>query len=83
MITDSSIFEDPNYTDEEVFNAAVDSLNAVYGITTRFNLHPYMHFKLKNKNPGSILPMHLQRDKVTEEIPNYPVPDWRGTHSWI
>jgi hypothetical protein len=47
---------DPNYTDEAVFDAAVDSINNVYGITTRFNLHPYMHFKLKNKNPGSIDP---------------------------
>ncbi|UOY05373.1 RagB/SusD family nutrient uptake outer membrane protein [Muricauda sp. SCSIO 64092] len=47
---------DPNFTDQDAFNAAVDSLNAVYGITTRFNLHPYMHFKMKNKNPGSIDP---------------------------
>jgi hypothetical protein len=47
---------DPNFTDEAVFDAAVDSINAVYGISTRFNLHPYMHFKLKNKNPGSIDP---------------------------
>lgn len=47
---------DPNFTDEAVFNFKVDSLNAAYGITTRFNLHPYMHFKLKNKNPGSIDP---------------------------
>lgn len=47
---------DPNFTDEDEFNAAVDSLNAVYGITTRFNLHPYMHFKMKNANPGSIDP---------------------------
>lgn len=47
---------DPNYPDEDIFNATVDSLNAVYGITTRFNLHPYMHFKLKNKNPGTIDP---------------------------
>ncbi len=47
---------DPNFTDEALFDAAVDSLNAVYGITTRFNLHPYMHFKMKNANPGSIDP---------------------------
>ena len=50
---------DPNFTDQDAFNAAVDSLNAVYGITTRFNLHPYMHFKMKNKNPGSIDPDDL------------------------
>ncbi len=47
---------DPNFTDEERFDFVVDSINEVYGITTRFNLHPYMHFKLKNKNPGSIDP---------------------------
>ncbi|MBT8280754.1 MAG: RagB/SusD family nutrient uptake outer membrane protein, partial [Muriicola sp.] len=47
---------DPNYTDEAVFDARVAEINAEYGITTRFNLHPYMHFKLKNKNPGSIDP---------------------------
>lgn len=47
---------DPNYTDEAIFDTTVDSLNSVYGITTRFNLHPYMHFKFKNKNPGSIDP---------------------------
>lgn len=47
---------DPNYTDEDEFNRVRDSINAVYGITRAFNLHPYMHFKLKNKNPGSIDP---------------------------
>ncbi|MEZ2414790.1 RagB/SusD family nutrient uptake outer membrane protein [Muriicola sp. E247] len=47
---------DPNYTDEAVFDARVEELYATYGLTSRFNLHPYMHFKLKNKNPGSIDP---------------------------
>jgi len=47
---------DPNYTDEDEFNARRAEINATYGITTRFNQHPYMHFKLKNKNPGSIDP---------------------------
>lgn len=47
---------DPNYTDEAVFDARVAEINNEYGITTAFNLHPYMHFKLKNKNPGSIDP---------------------------
>ncbi|MFV1448131.1 MULTISPECIES: RagB/SusD family nutrient uptake outer membrane protein [Maribacter] len=47
---------DPNYTDEEVFEATVDSLKSLYGLTSAFNLHPYMHFKLKNANPGSIDP---------------------------
>lgn len=47
---------DPNYTDEATFDARVAEINNEYGITTAFNLHPYMHFKLKNKNPGSIDP---------------------------
>ena len=47
---------DPNYTDQDAFNARRAEINATYGITNRFNQHPYMHFKLKNKNPGSIDP---------------------------
>lgn len=47
---------DPNYADEAEFNARRAEINAEYGITTRFNQHPYMHFKLKNANPGSIDP---------------------------
>ncbi|CAL2103616.1 SusD/RagB family lipoprotein precursor [Tenacibaculum sp. 190130A14a] len=47
---------DPNYTSLAAFNARRAEINATYGITTRFNQHPYMHFKLKNKNPGSIDP---------------------------
>ena len=47
---------DPNFTDQDAFNARVAEINNIYGITTRFNQHPYMHFKLKNKNPGSIDP---------------------------
>jgi hypothetical protein len=47
---------DPNYTDEAAFNARRAEINNTYGITNSFNQHPYMHFKLKNKNPGSIDP---------------------------
>ncbi len=47
---------DPNYTDEATFNARVAEVKSEYGLTNAFNLHPYMHFKLKNKNPGSIDP---------------------------
>lgn len=47
---------DPNFTDEDEFNARRAEINATYGITNRFNQHPYMHFKLKNKNPGTIDP---------------------------
>lgn len=47
---------DPNYTTEAAFDARRAQINAEYGISNRFNQHPYMHFKLKNKNPGSIDP---------------------------
>ncbi len=47
---------DPNYTDQDAFNDRRAEINATFGITTRFNTHPYMHFKFKNKNPGSIDP---------------------------
>lgn len=47
---------DPNYTDEAVFDARVDEIKSTYGITSRHNLHPYMHVKMLQKNPGSIDP---------------------------
>ncbi len=48
---------DPNYTNDlEGFNERRAEINATYGITNSFNQHPYMHFKLKNANPGSIDP---------------------------
>lgn len=47
---------DPNYTDETRFNFVADSIRSVYGSTAGHNTHPYMHFKMKNKNPGSIDP---------------------------
>ncbi|AKA34362.1 RagB/SusD family nutrient uptake outer membrane protein [Flagellimonas lutaonensis] len=46
----------PLYTTEEEFNAAIDSIKSVYGLVSGHNTHPYMHFKLKQKNPGSIDP---------------------------
>jgi hypothetical protein len=47
---------DPNYDSQEAFDARRAEINAEYGITNAFNQHPYMHFKLKNANPGSIDP---------------------------
>lgn len=48
---------DPNYANDlDGYNERRAEINATYGITNRFNQHPYMHFKLKNKNPGSIDP---------------------------
>lgn len=46
----------PKYTTEEEFNNAIDSIKSVYGLASGHNTHPYMHFKLKQKNPGSIDP---------------------------
>ena len=47
---------DPNYDSQEAFDARRTEINAEYGINNAFNQHPYMHFKLKNANPGSIDP---------------------------
>lgn len=47
---------DPNYTDEAVFDARVTEIKDEYGITAGHNLHPYMHVKMLQKNPGSIDP---------------------------
>jgi hypothetical protein len=47
---------DPNYTDEDRFNFVADSIRNVYGTTSGHNTHPYMHFKMKQKNPGTIDP---------------------------
>ena len=46
----------PLYTTEEEFDAAIDSIKGVYGLVSGHNTHPYMHFKLKQSNPGSIDP---------------------------
>lgn len=46
----------PLYPTEEAFLAAADSLQSVYGWTDGHNIHPYMHVKFKQKNPGSIDP---------------------------
>ena len=46
----------PLYPTEEAFDAAIDSIKAVYGLVAGHNVHPYMHFKLKQANPGTIDP---------------------------
>jgi hypothetical protein len=46
----------PLYTTEAEFDAAFDALQAKYGFTSAHNTHPYMHFKLLQKNPGTIDP---------------------------
>tara|TARA_R110002050_G_scaffold173056_2_gene305191 strand:+ start:2456 stop:4090 length:1635 start_codon:yes stop_codon:yes gene_type:complete len=47
---------DPNYTDRDVYDARIAEIKSEYGLVSGHNLHPYMHFKLKQKNPGSIDP---------------------------
>ena len=47
---------DPNYTDQARFDFVADSIRAAYGTTSSFNLHPYMHYKMKNASPATIDP---------------------------
>ncbi|MGY5848336.1 RagB/SusD family nutrient uptake outer membrane protein [Salegentibacter sp. HM20] len=47
---------DPNYTDRAVWDATVTEIKDAYGLTSGHNLHPYMHFKLRQQNPGTIDP---------------------------
>jgi hypothetical protein len=54
---DTGLPRDPNYDDDlDAYNDRIEEINSTYGITNSFNLHPYMHFKLKNANPGSTDP---------------------------
>ncbi len=46
----------PIYTTEAEFDAAEVFFRDIYGWTTGHNEHPYMHVKMRNKNPGSIDP---------------------------
>lgn len=46
----------PLYTTEAEFDAAIASIKSTYGLVSGHNTHPYMHFKMKQKNPGSIDP---------------------------
>ena len=46
----------PLYTTEEEFDAAEAAIKATYGLVSGHNTHPYMQFKLKQANPGSIDP---------------------------
>jgi hypothetical protein len=46
----------PLYTTEAEFDAAEASIKAEYGLVSGHNTHPYMHFKLKQQNPGTIDP---------------------------
>lgn len=57
---------DPNYTDETVFNNAFDSITSVYGMSSRFKTYPYMSAKFLNSVPGSIDPDDLIMIRASE-----------------
>ena len=46
----------PLYTTEAEFDAAIKAIKDEYGLVSGHNVHPYMHFKLKQANPGTIDP---------------------------
>ncbi len=46
----------PLYETEEEFDAAIAEIKSTYGLVSGHNTHPYMHFKLKQANPGTIDP---------------------------
>jgi hypothetical protein len=46
----------PLYTTEAEFDAAEVFYRNLYGWTTGHNAHPYMHVKMRNKNPGTTDP---------------------------
>jgi hypothetical protein len=46
----------PLYTTEAEFNAEINRIRGLYGLTSGHRTHPYMNFKMKMKNPGSIDP---------------------------
>ncbi|WP_340063542.1 RagB/SusD family nutrient uptake outer membrane protein [Ascidiimonas aurantiaca] len=47
---------DPNYTDEDLFNQRDAEIRATYNISSRHNLHPYMHVKFRQETPGTNAP---------------------------
>ncbi|SKB78197.1 SusD family protein [Salegentibacter holothuriorum] len=47
---------DPNYTNEEEFDNKIEEIQNTYGSTSAHNTHPYMHFKLRQQNSGTIDP---------------------------
>ena len=73
---------DPNYTDEAVFDAKVEEIRSAYGLPSNFNLHPYMHLKLRSSNAGTTDPddiilmrsseMYLIEAEAQAMIPNIP-----------
>ncbi|WP_116106063.1 RagB/SusD family nutrient uptake outer membrane protein [Lewinella sp. IMCC34191] len=49
-------YDGDEYETEEEWQAAIDSLTAVWGWTSAHNTHPYMHVKLRQQQPGTIEP---------------------------
>lgn len=46
----------PLYTTRAEFDAAISNIKQTYGLTSGHRTHPYMHFKLKQQQPGTIEP---------------------------
>lgn len=46
----------PLYTTRAEFDAAIAAIKQTYGLTSGHRTHPYMHFKLRQKSPGTIEP---------------------------
>jgi len=46
----------PLYTTKAEFDAEIKRIKSEYGLASNFNTHPYMHFKMKNKAPGTTDP---------------------------
>ncbi|MGB3799632.1 MAG: RagB/SusD family nutrient uptake outer membrane protein [Lewinella sp.] len=49
-------YDGDEYETEAEWQAAIDSLTAVWGWTDAHNTHPYMHVKLRQQQPGTIEP---------------------------
>jgi hypothetical protein len=46
----------PLYATRAEFDAAIAEIKQTYGLTSGHRTHPYMHFKLKQQQPGTIEP---------------------------
>lgn len=57
---------DPNYTDKDVWNAKILEIKDAHGFTGGHNLHPYMHVKMQQQNPGTIDPDDIIYMRVSE-----------------
>lgn len=59
---------DPNYDNEEEFQAAKEAIINEYGMTSGHNTHPYMTVKFLQQNPGTIDPDDVIYMRASEMI---------------